>query len=151
MAGSARLGHSIGSIRKAHYLVHRHLIHCLVDSLSPAILLRQDQSMRVYYLQLSWKLDCQVPFDYRLVLVSVMQAMACKFNSGMRVSLITSLPLPMLCLLTETSLARSSLCLFNSASLAFFARISSRRCCILREFYAHLMGKYLYFTAMLFC
>jgi len=34
-------------------------------------------------------------------------------------------------------LARSSLCRLSSASFAFFARISSRRCCILPTPYTH--------------
>jgi hypothetical protein len=43
----------------------------------------------------------------------------------------TSLELPMLCRLAETSRVRSSLCLLSSASLAFFARISSFLVCML--------------------
>ena len=50
----------------------------------------------------------------------------------------TSLELPMLCLLAETSRVRSSLCLLSSASLAFFARISSFLVCILAMF-AHVV------------
>lgn len=141
----------MGSILRAHYLIHQHLVHCLVDCLSPVTLLRQGRLKQVYCLQLSWKLDYQVLFDCRLVLVLGMQAVASKFDSGIRVGLVTSLPLPALCLLAETSLARSSLCLFSSASLAFFARISSLRCCILQGFYAHFVGKHLCFTAIWCC
>lgn len=52
----------------------------------------------------------------------------------------TSLELPTLCLFSEVSLVRSSLCLLSSASLAFFARISSRRCCIILATQAHAAG-----------
>lgn len=40
--------------------------------------------------------------------------------------------------LVDISLDRSSLCLFSSASLAFFARISSLRCCIMAATRTHL-------------
>lgn len=46
----------------------------------------------------------------------------------------TSLAPPMLCLLAETSRARSSLWRFRSANFAFFANISSRRACILASY-----------------
>lgn len=40
----------------------------------------------------------------------------------------------MLCLPADASLALSALCLFSSSSFAFFARISSLRCCITNDF-----------------
>lgn len=49
----------------------------------------------------------------------------------------TSPGLPVLCRLAVAWLARSSLCRLSSASLAFFARISSRRCCILTSLQSH--------------
>lgn len=45
---------------------------------------------------------------------------------------LTSVDVPALCLLPALE-ALSSLCFFSSASFAFFARISSRRFCILAE------------------
>lgn len=51
----------------------------------------------------------------------------------------TSLGLPILCRLVDISLERSSLCLFSSASFAFFAKISSLRCCIIFATHAHIL------------
>lgn len=60
-------------------------------------------------------------------------------HAGLRGS-STSLVLPILCLPAETSFARNSLWRLSSASFAFFARISSLRCCIMLMMHAHLEG-----------